>query len=74
MKRATSSPQRHSVSLAALCMLLASGLASADRLLATPQTGVTTVSPALQKAQPSAVTQEDTRPVRLAWDRVGAVA
>ena len=57
---------------AARLLLLGSGLAAAAEPVATPQAGTATTQPASDSAATGQAPHAET--IRLAWDRVGAVA
>jgi hypothetical protein len=72
MNRMNPPRQTWPIRLAALLLLLGSGLATAAEPVATPPAGTATIQPAADSAATWQAPHAET--IRLAWDRVGAVA
>jgi hypothetical protein len=72
MNRMNPPRQTWPIRLAALLLLLGSGLATAAEPVAAPTAGTATIQPAADSAATWQAPHAET--IRLAWDRVGAVA
>jgi len=72
MNRMNPPRQTWPIRLAALLLLLGSGLAAAAEPVAMPQAGTATTQPAADRAATGQAPHAET--IRLAWDRVGTVA